>query len=124
MAEQYKKAPEVKIIADDLMEKYHHHLIGVPVFYVFHEQAKEKKGRTVLATASKQGGLMALMARNMLPQHDFGTAKDAEFFLIDVAHDAWEKLTAEQQTALVDHELSHCVLDEKDNLGIVGHDAV
>lgn len=42
-------------------------------------------------------------------------------FLICIAADTWPGLTAAQRTAVVDHELCHCVVDS-DGPTTIGHD--
>ena len=123
MGSQFMKASDVNDIANEIIARHHPHLVGIPFYYVFHPKAKmEAKTHMVLAKASKLSGLPALLARNMLPQFDFGDSQDAECFVISVAFDAWEKLSASQRRALIDHELMHCGIDQDEKLYLHPHD--
>lgn len=107
----YKRAPEVESIARDLIKRVdqHKNLAHVRVEYVWRPDASKSKGRLILAKARKIGGLNAFLAN--VDAIDVVDEPNQPFFVIEVAADTWEKLTADQRIALVDHELCHCVVD-------------
>lgn len=117
---EYRHAPEVEAIAADLIrdEEQHKPLADVRVDCVYRDIHQKSKGRTVLAKARKVSGLNAYLAN--------GEAAQRDFFVVEVAEDTWDKLTPEQQVALVDHELCHLAVEFDDEgtpqLSLRGHD--
>jgi predicted metallopeptidase len=110
----YWNADEVRDIAQPLIEQFHEHLLVATILYVFRSEATETKSRVVLGTARKVTGLNAYLAfRELLND----TRQAFTFYVIEIAHDTWQKLTGPQRIALVDHELSHIGRD-----GMIGHD--
>lgn len=103
-------------LVDQLIEDHHPMLRLETVIVVWRPEATVDKGRLVLGKARKIGGLNAFLSR---PEPDSDYASD--YFVIELAEDIWRWLTPAQQAALVDHELTHCVVDEG-RLAIVGHD--
>jgi len=113
----YRPAPEVEREIRLLVDSdVHPQLVGIPISACFRSKAKAKRSKIVLATAQLVTGRSAYLAAAM---HD-----GADFYLIEVAEDEWETLSAEQRRALVDHELTHCagVDPETRKLAIRGHD--
>lgn len=108
MAAEYREAPEVQQIAQALIPQYHGHLASARIRYLFREGPWASRGRTVLGKAYKLG------ARE---QHLVGAD-----FLVVINADAWRELTPEQRVALVDHELSHCGIDDQGNWTLWEHD--
>jgi len=102
---------EVRPIAGELIPTHHRHLIGVHIEFVFRDPAAKKAGRVALGTAQKVSGLNAHLA-------DWG--EDA--FVIVLARTPWIDMTPRQRKALVDHELSHCQVDDDGALHVIGHD--
>jgi hypothetical protein len=86
----FKPAPEVKEIAEELIDKYHPHLRDAKhvIGYYFRDGASDWAGRAKKCTAFERHvtGFMLFMFIN---------------------EQAWYMLTEEQQRALVDHELCH-----------------
>jgi hypothetical protein len=121
----YTTAPEVERIADRLIEEHHKHLVGIPIRYVFRDKAASSRGKLVLGKARKSTGLNATLVH--LVRHDEPPDR-VDFFVIEIALDTWRALTDAQKTALVDHELSHCLtevpdgLDDDVTLVLAGHD--
>ncbi len=112
MATTYKIADDVQKRADKLIEKVHTHLDGVHIEYVFRDPAAKSGQRIKLAKARKISGLNAFLAGYSQP-----------YLIIEVAEEEWKNMTAAQEKALVDHELSHCGWDvEKNEPYIVPHD--
>lgn len=110
----FKDAPEVARIGRELIEAHHVHLLDTPLVYRFRKGKWNSKGKEVWGTASKVGGINAF---------EMG---EVEAFRILINEGVWAGLTQEQKLALVDHELSHCVIEyDEDGVGelaIVGHD--
>jgi predicted metallopeptidase len=109
---RYWEAPEVREIAESLLD-FHPHLRGETVMYIFRSEAAESKMRVVLGKARRVSGLTAYLAASGL----FEDMEPQPFYLIEIAHDTWQKLTGSQRIALVDHELSHIGPD-----GMLAHD--
>jgi hypothetical protein len=116
----YSPAPEVERIAKKLIAKYHRHLNGEEIRYVFRDEHANSKGKVVAGKARLIGGFTAWLASSE-PMTEMQEAD--KFFVIEIAADVWNALGDDQRTALVDHELCHCVIDvEKSQLGLIGHD--
>jgi len=97
----YTPAPEVKQIAEDLIPKYHQHLIDfdVRIEYVFIDKTPKAKGREVWGTCRKISNLNAFLAN--------GQDGSDPFFVITISEPVWEVLPPKSKVALVDHELCH-----------------
>lgn len=107
----YRRAEEVRDIAEALIPEYHPHLHGETILYVFRSKATERKFKPVLGTARRVSGLNAYLAFQEM-------GEDAEpFYVIEIAEDIWGRLAEAQRVALVDHELSHIGPD-----GMLTHD--
>jgi hypothetical protein len=111
MATTYKKAKEVEDIAQKLILDYHPHLNDVRVDYLFRYPPQFTAGRIVLGKARKISGLNAFLARNSEP-----------FFVMEIAGDPWETLSARRKEALVDHELKHMQIDDAGVAVVIPHD--
>ena len=114
-------APEVRTIAQRLIDKYHPDLRAIRIEYVFRSKAAKRHGRQVRGTAQKVTGVHALLATPMAVD-----SEDLDFFLVTIAQDLWERMGPRERDALVDHELNHLrvVVDEDGDatLVTVGHD--
>lgn len=113
---QYGYSEEVKKVAERIIPQFHAHLNGVRIDYVFIDKAPKVKGKEVAGRARKVSGLNAFLAC----KYEMPEAED--FFVIEIAVPFWERYTAEQRIALIDHELCHCEIDEDGNLTMRGHD--
>lgn len=121
----YSIAVDVKECADHLIAQYHPHLAGVRIGYLFREKAGMKGGRLVAGQASKFPKKLAPLFRNF--SLEMGEEDPEDYvFLIEVAWDLWKEMSEREQWALVDHELCHCSVEEKEDgnikYSIVGHD--
>jgi predicted metallopeptidase len=109
----YSYAEPVGQIARQLIAKHHTHLTEnghVRIEYLFRSEAQETNGRTIWGKARKVTSINAFLA---IPKDeaaaDILEAPEIEpFFVIEIAADVWQTITAKQRVALVDHELSHC----------------
>lgn len=101
----YYDAPEVRQIAEDLIPKYHQHLIDfdVKIRYVFIDKTPKNKGREVWGTCRKVSNLNAFLAD--------GDDSCEPFFVITISQDVWDVLPHDKRIALVDHELCHTLAE-------------
>lgn len=126
MATKYKDAPEVRMMAGELVGEFPallSHLANYRVVYAWRDKAQAKNGKTVLGTASLVTGRNALLAT----PHSLGPERWSEgaayqFFVIEIAADEWKHLDECQRKALVFHELLHCGEDDDCKPMIVPHD--
>lgn len=107
----YRPAEEVRKIAEDLIPKYHQHLIdfSVRLEYVFIDKTPKSKGCEIWGTCRKVSGLNAFLA-NQQEGSD-------PFFLITISEPIWDILPPDARVALVDHELCHAwaLADQKED---------
>lgn len=97
--ERVIEARQPRAIAEALIPALHPHLKGARIAYLWFKE-KEKNGRTVLGHASVASAKVRF----------FGEVD----FLIEFNHKTWKDAKPEQLAALVDHELSHCGVVQKD----------
>lgn len=122
----YRRAEEVQKVADELMQQHHEHLLGLRVTCLFIDKVPKSKGRELWGRVKKISGLPAFLAGD--PDHlpEFYGDEPFDFFVIEIAEEAWQGLTTKGRRALVDHELSHMDIqaDEEGrvSLVIVDHD--
>lgn len=128
MSTTYWRAPEVEEIVGKLVPEHHDHLArhDIKIRCVFRHPVAKSKGKIVLGKARKIGGLNAHLV-GLSRRDDLGD-EPADFFVIEIAHKAWEALSEPQRVALVDHELCHFdveIPDDEDQdrkLIMRGHD--
>lgn len=107
MTTEYRKADEVKVIAERLISLFHPHLHGVRIEYVFLSEPPKRLGRPLAGRARKVAGLNAYLATP-------GCEGEPEpFFVMEITWPIWLSYTIEKKIALVDHELKHFDLDEE-----------
>lgn len=125
----YRDAREVREIANELIDEHHAHLHGVRVACVFMDKIPTSKGREVWGRTKKISGLNAFLAHGVggrnLP-NDYSD-EPLEFFVIEIAEEAFRRLRLEARRALVDEQLSRCEFEEDEetgalNLAVVGPD--
>jgi len=135
MTTKFRHAPEVKAIAEPLIEEHHEHLLGWRIEYLFRNKAGRVNGKLAAGSARIIKGRSAFLARtSSIDVHgetgevitiSAGTDRPIEptpFFVIEIALDIWGEdidgerfgLTDAQRVALVDHELCHCQVDEEE----------
>jgi len=105
---EYTEAIEVADIARNLIREYHPALGEAKIIYLFRDKAPKHKGKVTLGAA-----------RRTSPVEKTLTGYD---FVIWIAKDEWSDMDIKKRRALVDHELSHCGLDENGNWTIYEHD--
>ena len=120
MSTRYMPAPEVEKIGRDLIGKHHRHLLQCRVTFLFCDKTPKKAGREVWGTARRVSSLNAFLAGE-----DDADGPGA-FFVIVISEPVWNLLRPEQRVALIDHELCHCWVEEKEDgnlsLQLVSHD--
>lgn len=119
MPQEYKLAPEVELIANKIIYDHHSHLSGARIVYVFLAEAPVVKGREAMGRARVITGINAWLSTDEIDRE----SEPTPYFLIEISRKHWEVLSEAQRRALVDHELSHCDVDEETSKPkILGHD--
>lgn len=123
MATKYEFAPEVKKIAEELIPKYHPHLITVRIDYVFSDATPMAGGKEVCGNMKKISGLAAFLATP--PSAEAGATVDEEgnpilpnndpFFCLSIAKPAWEVMDTSSRIAEVDKRLCYAGTKEKED---------
>jgi hypothetical protein len=98
MAKVYGVAESVEELAKTLIPNYHSELATAVIRYVFVDKASMKSGRPVLGKSRKLSGATEFLLESN--------------FVVEVALDQWNDLTARQRSALVDHLLEYCTGEE------------
>jgi hypothetical protein len=127
MARQmYKPAPDVEKIARQLIHKHHPHLMKRRVEFAFTGKAPKNGTREVWGTARIVNGLSAFLANKDQVEEFDADGMNEDFFVICISEPIWGLLSERRRKALVDHELCHCWVEEKDDGGtclkLVHHD--
>ena len=106
----YEQAPRSVVnLVEAIINEYHPRLSGADIVILFKDEATKKGGKLVLGTAKKAPAILR--------------AYEDLHFLIILAKDRWDLMTAPQRRALIDHELCHCVIDyEREFTSIRPHD--
>jgi hypothetical protein len=104
---------DVKILATEIIDRYHSHLIEARIGYFYRCGPWRSRKRIVHARAQKPSGLLYAV-----------TGYD---FIITINYETWSNMRQETKDALLDHELQHCCRGEDDDDGnpvwyIQGHD--
>lgn len=109
MTINYTPAPEVETIANDLILRYHQHLIdyNVRIEYVFVDKTPKSNGYEVWGTCKKISNLNAFLANSQ--------SGSDPFFVITISEPVWEVLPQNARIALVDHELCHAWAEVKES---------
>jgi hypothetical protein len=114
---QYAPAPEVAEVAARLIERFHPHLRGVRIEYVFLSKPPRQSGRVLAGRARKVTGLNAYLAT------PGSSGEPQPFFVIEIVAPIWDAWPGAKRLALVNHELKHCGRNvETGALSIIPHD--
>ena len=105
---EYCEVVEVADIARELIREHHTTLGEADIVYLFRDKAPKSKGKFTLGKAKKTSPIELTLSG-----YDF---------VIWVAEDKWNEMDWKQRRALVDHELSHCGLDEDGHWTTYEHD--
>ncbi|MFA5132705.1 MAG: putative metallopeptidase [Candidatus Paceibacterota bacterium] len=109
---QFDRADTVAEIAKRLIPKFHTHLVNARIAYLFKNKEIKKGGKIVIATAGK-----CSPKENALAKYNNGMSDvDVEGFdfLLIVSYPVWQTLTDAQKLAVIDHELSHMLVQTDD----------
>lgn len=125
----YRPAPEVADIAQDLIGEHHTHLLNRKIVYIFRDSPQKRAGTEIWGKARKVSGLNAFLnARadgDLDVEHSYDEEADHSYFVIEIAEPIWEHLDETARRALVDHELEHCEVhfsdSGKESLRIIPH---
>lgn len=116
-------APDVKEIADELINKHHKHLVGVRLDILFSETTPKRGGKDIWGSMRKVSSLAAYLGADKTDQE---RGVNDPFFVMTISQPIWDELDEKNRIALVDHELCHAAveLDEEEEsvLGTMGHD--
>ena len=94
-------------IARALIVRYHSHLASAKIKWLCRNKSAKSGGKQLPGQVKKASPIERHLA-------------DEEYdFIITVALDVWNNLTAEKKTALIDHLLSRCSASENPNTGDV-----
>lgn len=110
-------------IAESLVSKYHPHLRGVEIAYLIKvnesdlEEEPKRRGRP--KSCNKK--IRIAWASLVNSKYRLLFSKDYRF-IITANMSMWDGLSFEQQTAVVDHELTHCYVDEDGSYRLRKHD--
>lgn len=102
-------AKEVRHIALKLISEHHRHLINVKIEYLFSSKEMKSKGKIVLGSMRKISSLNAFLAGEQAADGP------GAFFCMVINAPAWDGLNEAQRVALVDHELCHAWVEEKED---------
>jgi hypothetical protein len=124
MNKAYMYAPDADRIAATLLATVHSDKAEVPVRCLFCSETPRKGGRVVLANIRKLTGLTAFLAGSVAVEGlqesldlewPISFQEPRELALIVISYDEWGHLTESQREALLDHELSHLVVDKDED---------
>ena len=119
---EFRRAEDVERLARVVIRGVEEHrpLLAAKIVYLFRDDIPTEAGKAVWGTARKITGRAAFLAQ--ADDADPGTENDP-FFVIEMSEPVWLGLSEEQQTALLDHELSHLSVDpESGKLTLRPHD--
>lgn len=108
---EFADAPEIRTIAEKLIEIFKPELEGFEIRYVFATENPKKDGRECIGLARKVSGFYAYLA-----------GSSESFFVIETGLPAYEELTPNQKIAYVHHELCHFGVSELGQLAIIPYD--
>lgn len=117
---QFDRAEIPEQMSLDLIKKYHSHLINAKIAYLYKNKPMMKGGKTIFATAEK----CSPKSKALITYAGTGEAFD---FIITINYTEWQNLSDRQKAAVLDHELSHCLVQDNDETGetefkLVSHD--
>lgn len=117
----YDFNPEAEKIAAGIIERWHPHLLDVPIAYIT-KAAGSDGAQAISNTKAPRGGkaLKLGSAASVSEKYQLIATKDYEF-IIELNGQYWDRLELPQQEALIDHELCHCRRDA-DGFYVADHD--
>jgi len=117
---QLDPAETVREMAKGIIAKHHSHLANCNIAYLYTNKPMARRGKIAIATAEKcSPKAKALTLYNHPDDEPFD-------FVVTVSYGAWNRLTDKQKLAVLDHELTHCFVEENEEgevlHKILGHD--
>lgn len=107
---EYQWNETAKRMAEHLIEKYHTRLDRVKVAYLF--KIKPVSDKPAKPSKPLRDGKKITWAKAARVSPKWQALMDEDYqFVIEFDMQIWDRLTLEQQEALVDHELCHCGVD-------------
>lgn len=106
-ADTWEAGKDIWEVVQDLISKYHPNLalVDKEIAIIFKEKASKTGGQVVLGKSSRAPGVLKLLGK-------------AEYkFIIEIAGDQWLTLADNQRTALLDHLLCACKVEEDEKTG-------
>lgn len=97
---KFDKAPEVQLVARDIIEAHHRHLVEAKMLYLFRFGTWKVNRKIRGGSAEKCSGKIKFL-----------TGAD---FIITINGECWPHMDTKTQCALVDHELCHCGKGDND----------
>jgi len=120
MTAKFIPAPEVEAVARAIIREHHPHLQNARLECLFSIKDMKSKGKEVWGTMRKVSSLAAFLAGET-----DGDGPGA-FFCMVISQPVWRALDQTRREALVDHELSHAWIEEKEDgslsLQLLHHD--
>ena len=95
-------------MAGKLIDANHEHLSAAKIVYLFQEKATVSKGKAIAGKAVKPN-----------KREQFLHGWDFEIIL---AEDIWSILNEGQRLYVLDHELRHCIMNDKGSWDLAPHD--
>ncbi len=109
MPRDYEESEVVKRMATRMIEEHHEHLRRARIAYVMKKVDEEKEPAP--AKPGRFGKARKIARARLVPaMYCLLTGCD---FIIEVDEEVWNRLSLEQHEAVIDHELCHCMKDEK-----------
>ena len=101
---QFDPCPEeISKLARGLITQYHTHLVNSKFAFLFVNKDMTRKGKIAIATVEKINAKFKAL-----------TELD---FLITISYPKWKELSDKQQMAVMDHELTHCLVEDSEEPG-------
>jgi len=105
--EKFLVCDQGKAIGDILIPEIHSHLVNAKIAYLF-KQHVGGRGQTLYGKASLSSAKM-----KFLSQVDF---------VLEINHTIWAGASLQMRAAMIDHELSHCGVDDNGAFCFLQHD--
>lgn len=115
-------APEVRLMAQEIITVNHPHLEGKNIRYVFCSKTPPgARGCKTTCAALLMGGLPLSMALG-LPEKQTQEERDEKIHVIRVTAPSWHQLDEPKKRAKLDHALAHCGMNDKGSPVLWLHD--
>jgi hypothetical protein len=116
---RYTPPPEVEQIATALIDRYHPHLRGARILYLFTDKEKKTGDEHINGSVSRLPRCAAYLAR--LARPDWEGGEDKPVFNMEIVLPRWQAASGRLKHAIVDHELRHLQTSSRGKLMVVPH---